>query len=226
MNAAKIPAKSHDMSPAKNPAKNLAKNPDPPFVLCLTGSLGMGKSTAAKFFAELGVPVHDSDAVVHGLYEGDALPLIEREFPGTTSGGKVDRDKLAAMVLNDRAALDRLEAIIHPLVTASRQKFLAEAQARGASVVVVDIPLLFETRAQSQCDAVVVVSVPAEIQRRRALERPGMTEEKFVALLAKQMPDAEKRRRADFVVDSSQGFDHTRAQIRDILRTVATMHRR
>jgi dephospho-CoA kinase len=194
-----------------------------PFVLCLTGSLGMGKSTAAKFFAECGVPVHDSDAVVHALYEGEAVPLIERAFPGSTLGGKVDRKALGAMVLNDEAALARLEAIIHPLVTASRQKFLAEAAARGAPVVVVDVPLLFETEAESRCDAVVVVSAPAEMQRARAFGRPGMTEEKFAALLGKQMPDAEKRRRADFVVDSSQGYDHTRAQIRDILRNVATM---
>jgi dephospho-CoA kinase len=138
----------------------------------------------------------------------------------------VDRGKLAGMVVNDRAKLAHLEAIIHPLVTASRDKFLAQAQARGDSVVVVDIPLLFETDAQSRCVAVVVVSAPAEDQRRRALDRPGMTEQKFAALLAKQLPDAEKRRRADFIVDSSQEFDHTRAQIRDILRTVATMQRR
>jgi dephospho-CoA kinase len=197
-----------------------------PFVLCLTGSLGMGKSTAAKFFAECGVPVHDSDAVVHALYEGEAAPLIERAFPGSTSGGKVIRNTLAAMVLNDQAALARLEAIIHPLVTASREKFLAQAQARGAPIVVVDIPLLFETTAESRCDAVVVVSAPAEIQRVRALDRPGMTEEKLATLLAKQMPDAEKRRRADFIVDSSQGFEHTRAQIRDILQSVATMRSR
>jgi dephospho-CoA kinase len=197
-----------------------------PFVLCLTGSLGMGKSTAAKFFAETGVPVHDSDAVVHALYEGEAVPLIEAAFPGSTSGGRVDRDKLTAMVLHDDAALARLEAIIHPLVTASRERFLAEAQARGAPVAVVDVPLLFETAAQSRCDAVVVVSAPAEIQRRRALDRPGMTEEKLAALLAKQMPDEEKRRRADFVVDSSQEYDHTRAQIRDILQRVAKMRQR
>jgi dephospho-CoA kinase len=197
-----------------------------PFVLCLTGSLAMGKSTAAKFFAECGVPVHDSDAVVHALYDGEAAALIEQAFPGSTSAGKVDRGKLAAMVVNDRAALARLEAIVHPLVTASREKFLAQAQAAGSAVVVVDIPLLFETNAQSQCDAVVVVSAPAANQRQRALDRPGMTEEKFAALLGKQVPDAEKRRRADFVVDSSQGFDHTRAQIRDILRHVARMRRR
>jgi dephospho-CoA kinase len=196
------------------------------FVLCLTGSLGMGKSTAAKFFAETGVPVHDSDGVVHALYEGEAVPLIEAAFPGSTSAGKVDRNKLAAMVLQDDAALARLEAIIHPLVTASRERFLAEARARGAPVVVVDIPLLFETAAQSRCDAVVVVSAPAEIQRQRALDRPGMTEEKLAALLAKQMPDEQKRRHADFIVDSSQGFDHTRAQIRDILQRVAKMRQR
>ena len=197
-----------------------------PFVLCLTGSIGMGKSTAAKFFAEAGAPVHDSDAVVHALYEGEATPLIEAAFPGSTSDGKVDRNKLAAMVLHDTTALARLEAIVHPLVTKSRERFLAEAQARGVPIVVVDSPLLFETAARSQCDAVVVVSAPADIQRKRALERPGMTEEKLAALLTKQMPDAEKRRRADFVVDSSRDFDHTRAQIRDILQRVAKMRQR
>lgn len=194
-----------------------------PFVLCLTGSLGMGKSTSARFFAEAGVPVHDSDAAVHALYEGEAAPAVEQAFPGSTSGGKVDRAKLASMVLNDSAALARLEAIVHPLVTASREKFLTEAQANGTPVVVVDVPLLFETSANKGCDAVVVVSAPADIQRRRAFERPGMTEEKFAAILAKQMPDEEKRRRADFVVDSSRDFDNTRAQVRDILRTVAKM---
>jgi dephospho-CoA kinase len=197
-----------------------------PFVLCLTGSLGMGKSTAAKFFAEAGVPVHDSDAVVHALYEAEAVPLIEQEFPGSTAGGKVDRAKLAAMVLNDKASLGRLEAIVHPLVSASREKFLAEAQIRNAAIVVVDVPLLFETEAERDCDAVVVVSAPSEIQQRRVFERPGMTEEKFTALIAKQMPDAEKRRRADFIVDSSKDFDHARAQVRDILRAVTTMKRR
>jgi dephospho-CoA kinase len=194
-----------------------------PFVLCLTGSLGMGKSTAAKFFAEEGVAVHDSDATVHALYEGEATPFIEAAFPGSTSGGKVDRNKLAAMVLNDKAALARLEAIVHPMVTASREKFLAKAQARGEKIVVFDVPLLFETKAERGCDAVVVVSAPPEIQRKRAFERPSMTDDKLAAILAKQMPDAQKRGRADFVVDSSQSFDHTRAQIRDILRKVAKL---
>jgi dephospho-CoA kinase len=197
-----------------------------PFVLCLTGSLGMGKSTAAKFFAEAGVPVHDSDAVVHALYEGEAVAVIERAFPGSTSAGKVDRAKLAAMVLNDKAALGRLEAIVHPLVSASRQQFLAQAQARGAAIVVLDIPLLFETAAQHNCDAIVVVSAPAEVQRQRTLARPGMTEQKYQAILGQQLPDADKRRRADFILDSSTDFDHGRAQVRDILQAVAKMKRR
>lgn len=197
-----------------------------PFVLCLTGSLGMGKSTTARFFAEAGVPVHDSDAAVHALYEGEAVSAIAQAFPDSTVDGKVDRAKLAAMVLDDAAALARLEAIVHPLVQSSTEAFLAEAQARSAPVVVLDIPLLFETGADCRCDAVVVVSAPVEVQRARAFERPGMTEEKFAALSARQMPDAEKRRRADFVVDSSKDYAHARTQVRDILRAVATMPRR
>jgi dephospho-CoA kinase len=197
-----------------------------PFVLCLTGSLGMGKSATAKLFAEAGVPVHDSDAVVHALYEGEAVAAIEQAFPGTTAGGKVDRAKLSGMVIGDKAALARLEAIVHPLVGAARDRFLTEAAASGAPVVVLDIPLLFEIGGERGCDAVVVVSAPAQMQRARALARPGMTEAKFAGLLAQQVPDAEKRRRADFIVDTSQDFDHARAQVRDILRAVATMPRR
>jgi dephospho-CoA kinase len=194
-----------------------------PFVLCLTGSLGMGKSRTAAFFAEAGVPVHDSDAVVHALYEGEAAPAIEAAFPGATADGKVDRTRLAKMVLGDEAAMARLEAVVHPLVARARDKFLADAERNGESVVVLDIPLLFETKGERGCDAVVVVSAPAEIQRRRAFERPGMTEEKLAAILARQVPDAEKRARADFIVDSSQSFDHARAQVRDILGAVAKM---
>ncbi len=190
-------------------------------MLCVTGSLGMGKSTAARFFAEAGVPVHDSDAAVHALYEGEAVAAIEQAFPGSTACGKVDRAKLSALVLDDRAALARLEAIVHPMVSASTDRFVAEAHAAGAPIVVLDIPLLFEADLQCRCDAVVVVSAPPEIQRRRALERLGMTEEKFAAILGKQIPDSEKRRRADFVVDSSGSFDHARRQVRDILRSVA-----
>ncbi len=194
-----------------------------PFILCLTGSLGMGKSRTAQFFAEAGVPVHDADAVVHALYEGEAAPLIEQAFPGSTAGGKVDRSKLAAAVVGDEAAIAKLEAIVHPLVGAARDKFLSEAHAKGSPVVVLDIPLLFETGGHHDCDAVVVVSAPADLQRRRAFERPGMTEEKFTALIGRQMPDAEKRARADFVVDTSQSFEHARAQVQDILRLVAKM---
>src|SRR5215813_8404838 len=196
------------------------------FVLGLTGSLGMGKSTTAKFFAEEGIPLHDADAVVHQLYEGEATPLIEAAFPGTTNGGKVDRDKLAKKVLGNAAAIKKLEAIIHPLVGRAEARFLQEAASKGAAVVVLDIPLLYETGAERRCDAVVVVSAPAEVQRTRAFERPGMTEEKFAAILVKQMPDAEKRARADFVVDTSKGFDAARAQVRKILARVATMPKR
>jgi dephospho-CoA kinase len=197
-----------------------------PFILCLTGSLGMGKSRTAQFFAEQGVLVYDADAVVHELYANEAVPVIDRAFPGAVVEGKVDRVKLAALVLGDNAALARLESIVHPLVAARREKFLADARANKAKAVLLDIPLLFETRGERVCDAVVVVSAPAAMQRQRAFERPGMTEEKFGALLAKQLPDAEKRQRADFIVDTSQSFDHARAQVRDILRLIATMPRR
>ena len=196
------------------------------FVLGLTGSIGMGKSVTAKMFAEEGVPVHDADAVVHALYEGEATPLIEAAFPGTTAGGKVDRIELGKRVIGDAAALARLEQIVHPLVAAARDRFLAEAERNGAAVALLDIPLLYETKGEARCDAVVVVSAPADMQWQRALERPGMTEQKLETIIAKQMPDAEKRRRADFVVDTSKGFDHARAQVRDILKAVATMAKR
>jgi dephospho-CoA kinase len=196
------------------------------FILGLTGSLGMGKSTTARFFAEEGVPVHDADAVVHRLYEGEAAAAIEAAFPGTTAGGKVDRDKLAARVLGDSAALKRLEAIVHPLVHEAERRLLAEAKARGKKVAVLDIPLLFETGGEARVDAVVVVSAPPDVQRSRVLERPGMTVDKLEAILAQQMPDDEKRRRADFVVDTSRGFEAARAEVRAILATVATMPKR
>lgn len=195
------------------------------FVLGLTGSIGMGKSTTAKFFAEEGVPVHDADAAVHRLYEGEAVPPIEAAFPGTTAGGKVDREKLAKRVLGDAAAIARLEEIVHPLVAQARERFLSEAERNGAAVAVLDVPLLLETGGDKRCDAVVVVSAPADVQRGRAFERPDMTEEKFQAILARQMPDAEKRARADFVVDSGQGFEAARAQVREILKRVATMNK-
>jgi len=196
------------------------------FILGLTGSLGMGKSTTARFFAEEGVPVHDADAEVHRLYQGEAVPLIEAAFPGTTADGQVDRNALAARVLGNPAALKRLEAIVHPLVQTAEQRMLVEAVARGAKVAVLDIPLLFETGGDARVDAVVVVTAPGNVQRERVLGRAGMTSEKLEAILAKQMPDAEKRRRADFVVDTSGGFDDTRAQVRAILAAVATMPKR
>ena len=196
------------------------------FILGLTGSLGMGKSTTAGFFAEAGVPVHDADAVVHRLYEGEAVAAIAAAFPGTTTNGKVDRAKLAAQVLDDPDALRRLEAIVHPLVRAAEARFLADARARGAEVVLLDIPLLLETASDQRVDAIVVASAPSAVQRQRVLERPGMTQEKFDALLARQIPDSEKRRRGNFVVDTSRGFDAARAQVREILRAVATMPRR
>jgi dephospho-CoA kinase len=196
------------------------------FILGLTGSLGMGKSATAKMFAEEGVPVHDADAVVHRLYDGEAAPQIEAAFPGTTKDGKVDREKLGRRVLGNPSAIKKLEQIVHPLVGAAAARFLAEAERKGAAVAVLDVPLLYETGSDKRCDAVVVVSAPAEVQRARAFERPGMTEQKLAALLAKQMPDAEKRARADFVVDTAQGFEAARAQVREILRKVATMPKR
>ena len=196
------------------------------FILGLTGSLGMGKSATAKMFAEEGVPVHDADAAVHQLYESEATPLIEAAFPGTTAGGKVNRDKLAQRVLGDTAAIKKLEAIVHPLVRNAEERFLSEAERKGATVALLDIPLLFETGGDKRCDAVVVVSAPPDVQRARAFERPGMTERKFATLLAKQMRDADKRAMADFVVDTSKGFDAARAQVRDILALVVTMPKR
>jgi dephospho-CoA kinase len=195
-------------------------------VLGLTGSVAMGKSTTARFFAEEGVPVHDADSVVHRLYEGDAVPVIEAAFPGTTADGKIDRVKLGSRVMGDLAALRQLEAIVHPMVQDAERRFLAEAEAKGVPVVVLDIPLLLETGGDSRVDAVVVATAPAEVQRARAMGRSGMTEQRLDAMLARQMPDSEKRLRADFLVDTSRGFDDARAQVRAILDKVATMPKR
>ncbi len=195
------------------------------FVIGLTGSIGMGKSTTAKFFADEGVPVHDSDAVVHRLYEGEAAPAIEAAFPGTTANGRVDRDKLSAHLVAHPGDFKKLEAIVHPLVRAKSEKFLVDAEKQGAKVAVLDIPLLYETAGEARCDAVVVVSAPADTQRARLKER-GMSDERFEAIVARQVPDAVKREKADFIVDSGQGFEHARAQVREILRAVATMPKR
>jgi dephospho-CoA kinase len=192
-------------------------------VLGLTGSIGMGKSTTATLFAEAGVPVYDADAAVHRLYEGEAVAAIEAAFPGTTANGKVDRNSLSSRVVHDAAAMRRLEEIVHPMLGASRRKFLRDAEQSGAPVAVVDVPLLFETGGEKRVDAVVVVTTTAELQRERILARPNMTEEKLQAILARQMPDAEKRKRAHFVVDTSHGLDPVRARIRDILAEAAKM---
>lgn len=186
-------------------------------VLGLTGSAAMGKSATAKMFADEGVPVFDADAAVHRLYEGAAAAPVEAAFPGVTAKGRIDRERLAAKVFNNPAALKQLESIVHPLVRAEQDRFRRAAAENGAPIVVLDIPLLFETGGDQRTDAVVVVSAPAEVQRTRLLERPGMTVEKIDAMLARQMPDAEKRRRADFVVDTSRGFDAARAHVRKIL---------
>ena len=166
------------------------------FILGLTGSIGMGKSTTAGFFREAGVPVHDSDAVVHRLYEGEAVGPVEAAFPGVAVDGVIDRARLAQKLVGHPDAIRKLEAIVHPLVRAVSERFIAEQAARGARAIVLDIPLLFETGGETRVDAVVVVSAPADVQRARVLSREGMTAERLEALLARQMPDAEKRARA------------------------------
>jgi dephospho-CoA kinase len=190
-------------------------------ILGLTGSIGMGKSTTAGLFREAGVPVHDADAAVHALYRGEAVPLIEQAFPGVTAAGEVDRVKLRAQVVDRPDAMARLEALVHPFVRAREEAFLAQARQEGARLVVLDIPLLFEKTSESRCHAVAVVTAAPEVQRARVLARPGMTEETFAALLARQMPDAEKRRRAHFLVDSGGGMERARRQVRAILRAIA-----
>jgi dephospho-CoA kinase len=191
--------------------------------LGLTGSIGMGKSTTAGFFRAAGVPVHDADATVHALYAGRAVPWVEAAFPGTTRDGAVDRARLAEAVLGRPEALARLEAIVHPLVREEEARFLAHAARTGASVVVLDIPLLFETGRAGEVDAIVVVTAPAGIQRDRVLARPGMTPDRLAAILARQMPDAEKRRRAHFLIGTDHGYDAARAEVAGLLRAVAQM---
>jgi dephospho-CoA kinase len=193
------------------------------FILGLTGSIGMGKSTTAGFFREAGVPVHDSDAVVHRLYEGKAVAPVEAAFPGVTVDGKIDRAKLSEKLIGNPDAIKRLEAIVHPLVRAVTQRFIEAGRARGARVIVLDVPLLFETGGEKNVDAIVVVSAPPDVQRERVLKRPGMTAQRLDALLTRQMSDADKRARAHFVVDSSRSYDSARAQVLGILRAVAAL---
>ncbi|WP_457091300.1 dephospho-CoA kinase [Microvirga sp. P5_D2] len=188
------------------------------FILGLTGSIGMGKSATANLFRRLGVPVHDADASVHALYRGRAAPLIERAFPGTVTDGVVDRRALGGIVLGDAEKLKQLESIVHPLVREEEQKFLSSVT---TTIAVLDIPLLFETGGEKRCDAVLVVTAPSDVQRQRVMARPNMTDETFRAILAKQMPDAEKRARAHFLVDTGRGFDSATAQVRSILASLA-----
>jgi dephospho-CoA kinase len=186
-------------------------------VVGLTGSIGMGKSTAAARFRARGIAVFDADAEVHGLYEGAAVSQIEQAFPGTCEAGRVDRQKLSQALASDPKGFERLEAIVHPLVRAAEKAFLKQRKSAGDAMAVLEIPLLFETGRDKDMDAVIVVSAAPDVQRRRVLERPGMTAAKLDRLLARQIPDAEKRRRADFVVDTNGTLAETQAQIDAII---------
>ena len=188
-----------------------------PFRLGLTGSIGMGKSTTAQIFREFGIPVHDADAAVHAIYGAEGVAPVEAAFPGVTQGGRIDRALLGARVLADVAAMKRLEAIVHPLVRARETDFLERAAAAGEDIAVLDIPLLFENGTEGRVDAVLVVTAPESVQRARVLARPGMTEEKFAAILSRQMPDSQKRARADHVIDTGHGLDHARAEVATLI---------
>jgi dephospho-CoA kinase len=185
--------------------------------LGLTGSIGMGKSTTAGLFRHAGIPVNDADAVVHELYAGEAVPLVEAAFPGTTRNGSVDRTELARQLALDPSGFKRLEAIVHPLVREREKQFLDREEQAGADIVVLDIPLLFESGAERRVDKIVVVSCDPQIQRQRVLARPGMTEDKFNMILSRQTPDAEKRARADYVIDTGNGIDAARERVNDII---------
>lgn len=194
-------------------------------VLGLTGSIGMGKSTTSDFFRARGVPVHDADATVHALYRGPAVAAVEAAFPGCTRDGTVDREALAARVLGDDRAVKTLEAVIHPLVRAAERAFLEGARLAGRAVVVLDIPLLFETRGEGRVDAVVTVTAAPEVQRARVLARAGMTVEKFEKILARQVPDAEKRRRSHFLIETGHGLAAAGRQVDGVLRALRGMIR-
>jgi dephospho-CoA kinase len=190
-------------------------------VIGLTGSIGMGKTTTAALFADEGVPVNDADKVVHDLYRGEAVEPISRAFPEAVVAGVVDRQSLLQNLAKNPANFNILEDIVHPLVRAREEAFLAHHRERGTPVVVLDIPLLFETAGESRMDKIVVVSCAPEIQRQRVLSRPGMSQEKFDVILSRQIPDALKRARADYVIDTGHGIDSARAQVRSILRQIS-----
>lgn len=196
------------------------------WVLGLTGSIGMGKSATAGIFRAMGVPVHDADATVHDLYAKEAVAPVEAAFPGVVQDGVVNRPALSQCVFGDAAAMKRLEAIVHPLVRAREEMFLAKARAAGARLVVLDIPLLMETGSAGRVDAVAVVSAPEAVQKARVLARPGMSEERFALILAKQVPDADKRRRAHFLIDTGRGFEAARHQVAGVVRALSGPGRR
>ena len=200
----------------------MAERSAKPFLIGLTGSVGMGKSETAKMFARLGLPVYDADAAVRDLYAegGAAVGAIGSAFPSAVKNGVVDRQALSEIIAGEKAAFQRLEEIVHPLARDFRRVFLEKASADGAPMAVLDIPLLFETGSEKEVDVVVVVSAPQDVQRARVFERPGMTEEKFAAILARQIPDSEKRAKADFVIDTSKGLGHAVAQVEAIVRAL------
>lgn len=191
-------------------------------ILGLTGSIGMGKSTTANMFRELGVPVHDADATVHDLYEGELVSPLEAEFPGVTKNGVIDRAILSKYVVGNEAAMKKLEALVHPAVQQREKAFLSQAKQEGAPIVVLDNPLLFEMGRSERVDKILVVTAPPNIQRDRVLARPDMTEDKFEQILARQMPDSEKRERSDFIVDTSLGMDAAKEAVLKIIAQLSS----
>ncbi|MGV1872479.1 dephospho-CoA kinase [Agrobacterium rosae] len=188
----------------------------------LTGSIGMGKSTTAQLFAQEGIAICDSDAVVHQLYENEAASLIEDAFPGTTEAGRVNREKLGQILRQNPANFAKLEQLVHPLVRSKQDEFLERERQNGSAFALLDIPLLFETGAETRVDVIVVVSCAPDIQRQRVLSRPGMSEEKFQMILGRQMPDEEKRKRADFIIDTGRGLEDARVQVQAVLVALRT----
>lgn len=195
-------------------------------VVGLTGSIGMGKSTTSGLFAEAGIPVNDSDRNVHGLYSGKAVAVIENAFPGVTENGSVNRQKLGEELQKNPANFKVLEAIVHPLVREIETEFMQQQKAAHKDIVVLDIPLLFETGAERRVDKIIVVSCDPQIQKERVMSRPGMTEEKFAMILSRQMPDAEKRARADFIIDTGQGLDAARERVEEIIQQLRSQMNR
>lgn len=187
-------------------------------VVGLTGSIGMGKSTTARFFADEGIPVHDADATVHDLYQAEAVEPVERAFPGTTKSGAIDRQELSRQLAGKPDGFKRLEAIVHPLVQERERRFLDQQRRAGTNFVLLDIPLLFENHREKAVDVVVVATCDPNIQRERVLSRPNMTEEKFQLILSRQMPDREKRKKADFLVDTGHGKDAARSRVSEIVK--------